>query len=60
MRKIHNEELNDLYCPSKYCVVIKWRGMCWVVHVARMVERGDVYSVLGVVTEGKRPLGEPG
>jgi hypothetical protein len=34
-RKLHNEELNDLYSPSIFRV-IKSRGMRWVEHVARV------------------------
>ena len=32
-RKLHNEELNDLYCSSKIVRVIKSRRMRWVGHV---------------------------
>ena len=35
-RKLHNEELNDLYCSPITVRVIKSRRMRWVVHVARM------------------------
>jgi len=44
-RKLHNEELNDLYSPS-IVRVIKSRRMRWVGHVARMGERRGVYRVL--------------
>ena len=38
--RLHNEELNDLYCSPNIVWVIKWR---WAGHVARMgEERGDV------------------
>ena len=37
-RKLHNEELNDLYCSPNIVWVIKSR-MRWVGHVARMGER---------------------
>jgi hypothetical protein len=33
--------------------------MKWVGHVARTVEKGNVYSLLVVKSEGKRPLGSP-
>jgi len=36
-RKLHNEELNDLYSSPSILWVIKWRRMRWVGHVARMV-----------------------
>ena len=38
-RKLHNEELNDLYCSSNIVRVIKSRRMRWAGHVARMGER---------------------
>jgi len=45
-RKLHNEELNDLYCSTNIVRVIEWRRMRWVGHVAYMGERRDVYRVL--------------
>jgi hypothetical protein len=41
-RKLHNEELNDLYCSPNIVRVIKSR-MTWTGHVARMGERTGVY-----------------
>jgi hypothetical protein len=38
-RKLHNGELNDLYCSPSIARVIKSRGMRWAEHVARMGER---------------------
>jgi len=38
-RKLHNEELNDLYCSPIIARVIKSRRMSWAGHVARMKER---------------------
>ena len=35
-RKLHNEELNDLYCSPYIVRVIKLRVMRWAGHVARM------------------------
>ena len=58
-RKLHNEELNDLYCSPNIVRVIKWRRMKWTGHVACMGERGGVYRVLVGRHEGKRPLGRP-
>jgi hypothetical protein len=38
-RKLHNEELNDLYCSPNSVRGIKSGRMRLVVHVARMTER---------------------
>jgi hypothetical protein len=43
--KLHNEELNDLYCSPNIVRVIKYRRMRWAGHVARMEEERVVYSV---------------
>ena len=45
-RKLHIEELNDLYCSPNIVRVIKSRRMKWAGHVARMGERRGVYRVL--------------
>ena len=59
-RKLHNEELNDLYSSSNIVRVIKSRKMRWAGHVTIMVEIRVVYRVLVGRLEGKRPLGRPG
>ena len=56
-RRLHNEELNDLYSSPNTVRVIKSRRMRWAGHVARR-ER-EVYRVLLGKLEGKRPLGRP-
>jgi hypothetical protein len=58
-RKLHNEELNDLYSSPNIFRVIKWRRMRWAGHVARMRESRGVYGVLVGKPEGKRPIGRP-
>jgi len=58
-RKLHNEELNDLYCSPNIIRVIKSRIMRWAGHVERMGERRGIYRVLVDKPEGKRPLGRP-
>jgi hypothetical protein len=55
-RKMHNEELNDLYPLPNIVRVVKSRRMRWAEHVARMVEDRGVYRVLVGKPEGKRPL----
>ena len=58
-RKLHNEELNELYSPPNIVRVIKSRRMRWAGHVARMGERRGVYRVLVGKPEGKRPIWGP-
>jgi len=58
-RRLHNEELNDLYSPPNTLRVIKWRRMRWAWHGARMGEEREVYRVLVGKPKGKRPLGIP-
>ena len=53
-RRLHNEELNDLYCSPNIVRVIKSKRMRWAGHVARMGERRGVGK-----PEGRRPLGRP-
>ena len=43
-RKLHNEELNDLYSSLNSDRAIKSRRMSWEGHVARMGERRGLYS----------------
>ena len=59
-KKLHNEELNNLYCSPNIFRVIKWRRMRWAGHVARIGEGRGVYRVLVGIPEGKRPLGRTG
>jgi len=56
-RRLHNEELNDLYYSPNIVRVIKLRRMRWAGHVARMGEERGAYMVLVGKPEGKRPLG---
>ena len=58
-RKLHNEELNDLYSLPGFVRVAKSRRMRWTEHVARMGEDRSVHKVLVGKPEGKRPLGRP-
>jgi hypothetical protein len=45
-RKLHNEELNDLYCSPNIVRMIKSKRTRWAVHVAHMGERRGIYRVL--------------
>ena len=56
-RKVHNGELNDLYCTPNIVRVTTSRKMRWAGYVARMRERKGVNRVLVGKPEGKRSLG---
>jgi len=58
-RKLHSEELRDLYSLSNIVRVVKSRRMRRAGHVARMGEGRGVDRVLVGKSEGKRPLGRP-
>jgi hypothetical protein len=58
-RKLHNEELHNLYSSPDIIRQVKSRGMRWAVHIARMGEGRKVYKVYVEKPEGKRPLGRP-
>jgi len=58
-RKLHNEELSDLYSLPNILRVVKSRRMRWAGHVARMRKGRWVHRVLVGKPEGKRPLGRP-
>jgi hypothetical protein len=58
-RKLHNEELHNLYSSPDIIRQVKSRRMRWAGHVARMREERKVYKVLVEKPEGKRLLGRP-
>jgi len=58
-RRLHNDELNDLYSSPNIVRVIKSRRIRRDEHVARMGEERGVYRVLAGKPEGKRSLGRP-
>jgi hypothetical protein len=45
-RKLHNEELHNLYSSPSIIRIIKSRRMRWAGHVARMGEKSNVYRLL--------------
>jgi hypothetical protein len=55
-RKLHNEELHNLYSSPSIIRVNKSRRMRWAGHAARMGERRNAYRILVGKPEGKRPL----
>jgi hypothetical protein len=59
LRKLHNEELHNLYSSPSIIRIIKSREMRWAGHVARIRVKMNAYGTLVINTEGKRPLGRP-
>jgi hypothetical protein len=58
-RKLHNEELRDLYSSPSIIRIIKSRRMRWAGHAAQIGEKRIVYRLLVGKLEGKGPLGRP-
>jgi hypothetical protein len=58
-RKLHNEELRDLYSSPSIIRIIKSRRMRRAGHVARMGEKRNAYRLLMGKPEGRRPSGRP-
>jgi hypothetical protein len=58
-RKLHNEELHDLYSSPSMIRLIKSRTMTWAGHIAQMGKKRHAYGFLVGKPEGKRPLGRP-
>jgi hypothetical protein len=58
-RKLHNEELHNLYSSPSTIRIITSRRMRWTGHVARMRVKRNMYRLLVGKPEGKRQLGRP-
>jgi hypothetical protein len=58
-RKLHNDELHNLYSSPNTVAMIKSRRMGWTGHVARKGDGRGVYGILVGRPEGKNPLGRP-
>jgi hypothetical protein len=58
-RKLHNEELRNLYPSQRIIRMVKSRRRRLAGHVARLGEKRNVYRILVGKPEGKRPLGRP-
>jgi hypothetical protein len=58
-RKLHNDELHNLYSSLNIVKVIKAMRLRWVGHVVCMGEGRGVYRVLVGKPKGERPLGRP-
>jgi hypothetical protein len=54
-RRLHNEELNEVYSSPNIIRVVKSRRMRWMGHVARMGEKRGAYRILVGKPEGRRP-----
>jgi hypothetical protein len=59
-RRLHNEELHNLYASPNFIRVIKSKRLIWAVHVARMEEMINAYTLLIGVPEGRIPFRKPG
>jgi hypothetical protein len=53
-RKLHNDELHDLYCSPYIIRMIKSRRMRWAGHVVRTGTRRNAYRILVGKSEGNR------
>jgi hypothetical protein len=53
-RRLHNEELHNLYGSPNVVRAIRWRTMRWVEHIARIGEMRSAYRILDGKPEGKR------
>jgi hypothetical protein len=58
-RRLHRQELYDLYSSPNILRGIKSRRKRWAGHVVRMGERRDAYRDLVGRSEGRRVLGRP-
>jgi hypothetical protein len=58
-RKLHNEELHDLYSLPSIIRIMKSNWMRGAGHLSRMGERRNTYRLLVGKPEEKRPLGRP-
>jgi hypothetical protein len=58
-RRLHNEELQNLYASPNIITLMKSRRMRWARHVACMLEKRNAHRMLMAKPKGKRPLGRP-
>jgi hypothetical protein len=58
-RKLHKEELHNLYTSPSIIRMIKSRRMRWAGHVARIRTKRNAYRILVGKPEGRRTLGRP-
>jgi hypothetical protein len=55
-KKLHNEELYNLYSSPSIIRMIKSKRIRWTGHVARMGETRNARRILVAKPEGERPL----
>jgi hypothetical protein len=58
-RKLHKEELRDLYSSPSIIIIIKSTRMRWAGHVARKGKKRNTCRLLVGKPEGRRPLQRP-
>jgi hypothetical protein len=58
-RKLHDEELHNLYSSQNIVKVVRLRRMTWVGYVVPMGETRSAFRILVGKPEGKRPLRRP-
>jgi hypothetical protein len=58
-RKLHNEELHDLYSSPSIIRIMKAKRMRWAGHVEQMGEKRNACGLLVRKPKGRRPLGRP-
>jgi hypothetical protein len=58
-RKLHNDELHNLYGSPSIIRMVKSRRMKWEGHVAPMGEKRNAYRILVGKPKGRRLLGTP-
>jgi hypothetical protein len=58
-RKLHNEELHNLYSSPSIIRMTKQKRMRSAGHLARMRAKRNIYRILVGKSEGRRPLERP-
>jgi hypothetical protein len=58
-RKLHNEELHDMYSSPSVITMIQSSSMRWAGHVERIGTKRISYRILVGKPEGRTPLGRP-
>jgi hypothetical protein len=58
-RKLHNEELHDLYSLPSIIRIFQWMRMRWARYVARKEEKRNTYRLFVGKPEGKTQLRKP-